>query len=115
MFGVDAFITNRGDLSLNKHKHTKNSSNLADILVMKSAQINGLVRREHMLHFNCAGELAIENCKAILMYTDSEIRLDMGIIVSLKGDGLMMQSADKDQITVRGRFFSVEFCYGGGR
>lgn len=98
-------------MSLYKQKKRKNK--LSDIFATNKYKLQKLLYNQPVLHINCNGDLIAENCKGILLYTDTEIRLDMGIVVSLRGDDLMLETLDKDRITVSGRFFNFELIYGG--
>ena len=68
--------------------------------------------RQPVLHINCSGLVEIEGCRAILLYDEQQLRLDLGRWqVSLFGDGLMLESFSKTGLIIRGRVFKTEFTY----
>ncbi|MDY4168236.1 MAG: YabP/YqfC family sporulation protein [Fournierella sp.] len=69
-----------------------------------------------MLHINCYGQVQVENCREILLYDSSQIRLDMGRWeVTLYGDGLELCAASRGQLLLRGRVLRTEFSYKEGQ
>lgn len=69
-----------------------------------------------MLHINCYGQVQVENCREILLYDSSQIRLDMGCWeVTLYGDGLELCAASRGQLLLRGRVLRTEFSYKEGQ
>ena len=69
-----------------------------------------------MLHINCYGQVQVENCREILLYDSSQIRLDMGRWeVTLYGDGLELCAASRGQLLLRGRVLRTEFSYEEGQ
>ena len=66
------------------------------------------------LHAECGGALEIENCRGILQYDAQRLRLDMGQwIVTIEGDGLLVENYQRGMMTVRGQVFSIHFGSGG--
>lgn len=62
------------------------------------------------LHIDCRGGFAIENCRGIIQYTNEQLVLDMGACLAVfRGDGLHVDTYQKDRITAHGRLFSVSF------
>ena len=46
----------------------------------------------------------------IVQYNETELLLDMGVCrVAFKGDGILVDTYQKDRITAHGRVFSVSF------
>lgn len=69
-----------------------------------------------MLHINCLGQVQVENCREILLYDSSQIRLDMGRWdVTVYGDGLELCAASRGQLLLRGRVLRTEFSYKEGQ
>lgn len=69
-----------------------------------------------MLHINCYGQVQVENCREILLYDSSQIRLDMGRWeVTLYGDGLELCAASRGQLLLRGWVLRTEFSYKEGQ
>ena len=53
---------------------------------------------------------AIENYKSVLLYTDSEIRINCGAtVVSLYGAGLCIDNIGGDFVSVSGDFQKIEY------
>lgn len=62
------------------------------------------------LHIDCRGNFSIENCRCIVQYTGEQLLLDMGAcLVVFQGDGIHVDTYQKDRITAHGRLFSVSF------
>ncbi len=68
--------------------------------------------RQPVLHINCNGLLEIEGCRAVLLYNEQQLKLDLGRWqVSLFGDGLVLETFSKTGLVIRGRIFKTEFTY----
>lgn len=72
--------------------------------------------RQPVLHINCRGEIEVEGGAIIQLYNAQQIQLDMGRwLVTLYGDELLVQAANKRELLIRGRVFRAEFTYKDGR
>lgn len=68
--------------------------------------------RQPVLHINCSGLVEIEGCRAVLLYNEQQLKLDLGKWqVSLFGDGLSLETFSKTGLVIRGRVFKTEFTY----
>lgn len=62
------------------------------------------------LHMNCNGNLTVENCKRVVLYTASCIILDMGAqTVTVNGSELLLRTYDKNYLTVTGGNISIAY------
>ena len=85
---------------------------LRDLLCQPAADFYA----QPMLHINCYGQVQVENCREILLYDSSQIRLDMGRWdVTVYGDGLELCAASRGQLLLRGRVLCTEFSYKEGQ
>ena len=56
-----------------------------------------------VLHIQCGGQVEVEGCKGVLLYDESQIRLDMGgWQVSLYGDELALCGVGGRMLTLKG-------------
>lgn len=63
-----------------------------------------------VLHIQCGGQVEVEGCKGVLLYDESQIRLDMGgWQVSLYGDELTLCGVGGRMLTLKGQIFRAEF------
>lgn len=100
-------------MKINKKRKAKFSIKEAFGLKMQSLQ--SVMHLGAILHINCHGDVCIENCKSIVLYTENEVQFDMGnIIASIKGDGITIETMEKNLVTVHGRIFCAEFLYSKG-
>lgn len=94
-----------------KIKKTPHRGFLQTLQSVLAAPPAGLYRQP-VLHINCSGLVEIEGCRAVLLYNEQQLKLDLGKWqVSLFGDGLMLESFSKTGLVVRGRVFKTEFTY----
>ena len=76
----------------------------------RTEAVQKLLYGKPALHIDCAGNISIENCREIVQYNEAELLLDMGVCrVAFKGDGILVDTYQKDRITAHGRGFSVSF------
>ena len=76
----------------------------------RTEEVQKLLYGKPALHIDCTGNISIENCREILQYNEDELLLDMGICrVAFKGDGILVDTYQKDRITAHGRVISVSF------
>lgn len=86
------------------------------VLELLGAGARELCEAQATVRFNCStGAVEIDNCRGILVYDTQKIKLDMGEnCVQIEGDDLMMDTYQKDRITIHGRLFAVRLCYEKG-
>lgn len=66
--------------------------------------------RQPVVHIQCGGQVEVEGCKGVLLYDESQIRLDMGgWQVSLFGDELTLCGVGGRMLTLKGKIFRAEF------
>ena len=76
----------------------------------RTEAVQKLLYGKPALHIDCTGNISIENCREIVQYNEAELLLDMGVCrVAFKGDGILVDTYQKDRITAHGRVFSVSF------
>ena len=76
----------------------------------RTEAVQKLLYGKPALHIDCAGNISIENCREIVQYNEAELLLDMGVCrVAFKGDGILVDTYQKDRITAHGRVLSVSF------
>lgn len=84
----------------------------ADIFAISPRRNAARLRPRSVVHIACDGAIEIDRCKGILLYRENRICLDMGALcVEIEGDSLVMDTYQKDHITIHGRVFCVKFCY----
>lgn len=67
-----------------------------------------------VLHIQCGGQVEVEGRKGVLLYDESQIRLDMGgWQVSLYGDELALCGVGGRMLTLKGKIFRAEFSNEG--
>lgn len=67
-----------------------------------------------VLHIQCGSLVEVEGCKGVLLYDESQIKLDMGgWQVSLFGDELTLCGVGGRMLTLKGRVFRAEFSNEG--
>ncbi|MEG2660668.1 MAG: YabP/YqfC family sporulation protein [Oscillospiraceae bacterium] len=101
---------------MRKRKQVTDKFNFAEAFGANYKDVQNILYKNSQIHINNNENLTIENCNAIVLYTENEICFDMGKRqVSIKGDNMIMETLAKNTITVKGRFFSIEFIYGKAR
>ena len=74
----------------------------------------GLTFSEPTIHINCYGQIRLENCRKILLYNQDEIVIQLDrLAVSIRGDGLVMDTLSKEAITVSGTCLLYTSSVGG--
>ena len=95
-----------------KKKRGKNRFTLREVFGTQFKAVETVLYKTPQLHLNNSENLVVENCKTIVSYTENEICFDMGAqLISVHGDNMVMETLSKNVITVRGRFFNMEFSY----
>lgn len=78
-------------------------------------QLTQMLSAQPVVHFNCNGSIAVENCKSICLYSETHIMLDMGKqFLTIKGEDLLMRTLTKHYLTISGRNFSITCSEKGG-
>ena len=95
-----------------KRKRQRRKGMLREMLPTLYRIPQGLTFSEPMIHINCYGQIRLENCRGIQRYDQDEIliRLD-GLSVSIRGDGLVMDTLSKEAVTVSGTILGLDFRY----
>lgn len=91
-----------------KHKKTQHGAWLHGLLQMPPPDFY----HRPVLHIDCGGHVEVEGCRAVLLYNQEQIRLDMGHWqVSIFGDELELEAMNKRELQIRGRVLRTEFSY----
>lgn len=91
-----------------KHKKTEHGALFRGLLQMPPPDFY----RRPVLHIDCGGHVEVEGCRAVLLYDQEQIRLDMGRWqVSIFGDELELEAMNKRELQIRGRVLRTEFSY----
>ena len=97
------------------NKKKKKTARPGDVFSLNTKEEFHRILAKPAVHIDCDGGLCFENCRAVVAYTETTARLDMGAMtVRVEGDGLRMTLLRRDRVLVRGRITSLEFLYGGG-
>lgn len=93
-------------------KRKKTALSPKEVLALDYSRAQTLLHPRPMLHLRCDGAMEIEYCREILHYSQTCIKLDMqSVCVEITGDELVLDTLQKDRITLHGRLFSVTFRY----
>ena len=93
-----------------KHKRKTRRESPGTYLKRLVRQPPAAFYRQPVLHIQCGGQVEVEGCKGVLLYDESQIRLDMGgWQVSLYGDELILCGVGGRMLTQKGRIFRAEF------
>ncbi len=69
-----------------------------------------MFRPRPMVHVCCEGDVEIESSKGILLYSNTNVCIDMGnMCVDITGDDLRLKTLMREKIIVKGRVFSIVF------
>ncbi|MEG1010925.1 MAG: YabP/YqfC family sporulation protein [Ruthenibacterium sp.] len=93
-----------------KRRQKKTLASPKEIFGFDRVRAAGLLLPRPVLHVRCDGVIEAEYCREILRYSTVCFGLAMGDIdVEITGDGLVLESLQRNRMIIHGRIFSIVF------